>query len=258
MNRWQEDFMLGYKNYEDFFKDWCDRSFIVLGEVTQTGVIEIHRTGELFICGNRPEVGEDCIENMMWLHQDVWAFVNDFYGRHISLNSNSYYHDLGAFTSKIPHYWFSVRDRVNDYLQRVYFFAAESPAIHSAYASNYAMVVKLINNFIREVEIITKMAQDHMINMKEVKKDFLIDVSVYNKTSIEKLNAVLKKRGKLNTGEQITPREWLCLDLYCQGKNTMQTARELDISKRTVETYFNRMKEKLNVSSKSEILEIIT
>ena len=258
MKIFDEKFMKGYLDNQLFFKSWCDRAYIALGKITQTGFIEVHRSGELFICGNRPEVGEDAIENEVWLHQDIWSFVDGFYGRHITLSSNSYYHDLGAYTSKIPHFWFTVRDRVNNDMQRITFFAAESPEIHGAYARNYFMVIKLIDKFISELNDISKTAREHMVDMSSVKPDFLIDIKSYNPRDIDKLNEVLKKRNKLITGERVTEREWKCLDLFCQGKSVKETAIDLEISSRTVETYFGRLKDKLNVTTKSEILEVIT
>lgn len=54
----------------------------------------------------------------------------------------------------------------------------------------------------------------------------------------------------------ISPREQECLDLYRRGYTAKETARLLGLSHRTVEQHFENIKNKLNLFSKRELLQI--
>lgn len=55
----------------------------------------------------------------------------------------------------------------------------------------------------------------------------------------------------------LTPRELDCISLYLQRKTAPETGKILHLSVRTVENYFEKIKEKLNCKQKSEIYEKI-
>ena len=54
--------------------------------------------------------------------------------------------------------------------------------------------------------------------------------------------------------KKLTPREQTCIALMAQGLQDKEIAAKLGISRRTVETYFNSSKEKLNVDSRAELI----
>jgi DNA-binding CsgD family transcriptional regulator len=51
-------------------------------------------------------------------------------------------------------------------------------------------------------------------------------------------------------------REWECLKLLSRGNNIKNIALELKLSPRTIETYIDRLKNKIGLSRKSEILSL--
>jgi len=55
----------------------------------------------------------------------------------------------------------------------------------------------------------------------------------------------------------LTPRESMCAYLLCRGRTFKTIAHELNISPRTVETYINKIKIKIGVYSKEEIIRNI-
>jgi DNA-binding CsgD family transcriptional regulator len=69
------------------------------------------------------------------------------------------------------------------------------------------------------------------------------------KASNEQLKQFLKSISPLS------PREHECLELYSKGYDSKETAELLGISHRTVEHYFESMKNKLGCFSKREILK---
>ncbi len=59
-------------------------------------------------------------------------------------------------------------------------------------------------------------------------------------------------------GAHLTSREVQCLRLLQQGKTAKQTAKELHLSYRTVESYLDNIKVKLDATSKAELLKRLT
>jgi len=55
--------------------------------------------------------------------------------------------------------------------------------------------------------------------------------------------------------EQLTPREKDCILCYLKGLTAEETARAFSISKRTVESYFENIKQKLNLTSKRDLFK---
>lgn len=51
----------------------------------------------------------------------------------------------------------------------------------------------------------------------------------------------------------LSPRERACLKFFLQGKTSKETAKELFLSFRTIEYYFENIKDKLNCSTKREL-----
>jgi DNA-binding CsgD family transcriptional regulator len=69
---------------------------------------------------------------------------------------------------------------------------------------------------------------------------------------------LLRITGALDKDKTLTEREFQCLELYGLGKSAEKTGEILNISRRTVETHFNNIKTKLNVSSKSELTTVLS
>jgi len=68
-------------------------------------------------------------------------------------------------------------------------------------------------------------------------------------TSLDALRKYLKESQKIN----ISSRELECLLHFCQGKTAKQTARELMISYRTVETHLENIRHKTACHNKLEV-----
>ena len=53
----QDDFMHGYEKYSNHFDKWCEKAGVVLGNVTQCGILETDTQGNALIAINRPDFG---------------------------------------------------------------------------------------------------------------------------------------------------------------------------------------------------------
>ena len=54
----------------------------------------------------------------------------------------------------------------------------------------------------------------------------------------------------------LSPQEQRCLELFKKGHSAQATAVIMGLSRRTIETYFNIIKEKLNCNSKWDLLNL--
>ena len=76
------------------------------------------------------------------------------------------------------------------------------------------------------------------------------------KKKITLIAAGLLDRGDLALQQiKLSRQEEFCLDLYLKGKTAKEASRLMKISHRTVESYLDNIKSKLNVFTKSEVLE---
>jgi DNA-binding CsgD family transcriptional regulator len=64
-----------------------------------------------------------------------------------------------------------------------------------------------------------------------------------------------KRKLFLKTTMAISPQEEKCLELYQQGHSAQSTAAILGLSLRTVESYFENIKYKLQCNSKRDLLQ---
>ncbi|CDZ76476.1 response regulator FixJ [Legionella massiliensis] len=69
----------------------------------------------------------------------------------------------------------------------------------------------------------------------------------------------VKNRALPNTinGVPLSPRETDCVQYYVKGKTAKEIAKYLNLSPRTVEFYISNLKEKLGVSTKSQLMELL-
>lgn len=63
--------------------------------------------------------------------------------------------------------------------------------------------------------------------------------------------------GSLNAMYGLSKRQSECIALFSRGKTCKQISRILDLSPRTIEHYYEMIKTKIGVESKSELLEVI-
>lgn len=75
------------------------------------------------------------------------------------------------------------------------------------------------------------------------------------KSAESPVDGVIEWADLLNNKVELSHRELVCIIGYLRGLASKETARILNISHRTIETYINRSKTKLNMSRKGEILD---
>ncbi|NQY42720.1 MAG: helix-turn-helix transcriptional regulator [Legionellales bacterium] len=251
----EENFMRGYneKNVK-VFNSHCKKSYGVFGTASQSGVIEINSKGEVIIAANRPDVGWTCLEHEIWKHHSVFSYIKNFRGEKYSIDSNNYYYDPDSKSFKLQIFSFLLRCQIDEDTQRICWFAGDTPEFHNKLINNMFLVKLYLRGFIKELDEVVRNSKDNTIKMIDFRKEFFIENDEADNTELEKINNLLKAENLIDSNKKISAREWACLQLYMYSKSAKETGEILQISRRTVESHFCSMMEKLKVDSKSNIL----
>jgi len=122
----------------------------------------------------------------------------------------------------------------------------------------------VINKYLSNFQLLEKFIQ----NFKSVSKDLFVNLYAKritandwfdNKLKFESINSIDKYNFLAELYKyQFTSREIACLPLLIKGCTSKQIAEFLSISHRTVEDYVNNIKHKMNVSTKNELISLLT
>lgn len=74
---------------------------------------------------------------------------------------------------------------------------------------------------------------------------------------LKKISPLENRDRFLVHGQEITRSEMKILNLLIRGKTAKEIGERLYLSKRTVETYLDRVKDKFNVSTKSQLVDLV-
>ncbi len=118
-------------------------------------------------------------------------------------------------------------------------------------AQNMELLYKFIPYFQDEVNPLVRKMRDKKFNLLKIKgeKFWNADPTVPLSRKNPRAKEFLKELFPLSN------REMQCLELYLRGETAQSTAAILGLSQRTVESYFESIKQKLHCSSKSELLQ---
>ena len=192
MNRFDDDFLRGYKIAPNFFDSWGDKVYKYLGDIKQCGFIELHKNGRVFLAANKIEVGEEFLANKGYLFMENFSYLEEFKGEQITVDSESFYNDTGVFDSKFRDYWFMLREIVDNDVQRLTFFSAVTPKIYNTLINNLPVIRKMIKMFQKESTHIIQQCRDNMADLAEVKPDFLNKVRKSEPSERDRVNFLLK------------------------------------------------------------------
>ncbi|NQY43361.1 MAG: LuxR family transcriptional regulator [Legionellales bacterium] len=255
-SRFDEDYLLGYTKYQRHFDKWAKKAECLLGEIAQCGFFELDKNGYAYIASNSPHIGEEWLATRGFAIESNWSYIKDFENTEFVVGGHYLDRDKKVYRDGFLFFWFTFRVIVND-VQRVYFFSSKSPLLHSALFNNASLFKRLIKEFMKDSDGISDFYQNHKVFMHGAKDNYFLESEVQKQTERQRANLLLQEIGVLDKKLFISPREWECLQLYSDGKSARKSAEILNISRRTVETHFNTLKEKLGVDTKLQIREII-
>jgi DNA-binding CsgD family transcriptional regulator len=155
----------------------------------------------------------------------------------------------------------------HDNYTEFYFFSSsvDNHGIHNVYINNMVILEKFVLYFNdRADKIIGKAEENKLFLPPHVYQQSINNMgisihpadiinNVLDEMQIKKYR--IKHNGYYNI--KLSSRELECIFLYHKGKTAKETARALNISQRTVETYFENIKNKLNCYSKDQVVNFL-
>ncbi len=259
MSVFEENLMKGYTEHTKSFDYWCQKASTILGNITQCGIFEFDSLGHGFFLANRPDYGEDYLDKKGYLlDKDIYyskQFTHRFKFEHGNRNGEFVF-ELSCPLIDIE-YGFSYREAVDKETIRYYSFHSDNSEICNNLINNLEVFNKFLDCFRKENTGIIKKAREDKVNFAEIKEDYFVEKREIGRTDRQKINYFLQDMGLIEKGKEITYREWQCLILHKRGYSAEKTGDTLGISRRTVETHFDNIKKKLNVDSKSELIEYL-
>ena len=134
-----------------------------------------------------------------------------------------------------------------------------SSSLQSLYLNHSQILQSFAAHFKKELSPILRLMQEETASLIDLKgKDFYCKDSITPQVNIELFHDYFKDLGMKELVDKATSfslRERQCLKLLMQGKSAKETAKLLKLSSRTVEFYFENIKNKSNCLDKREVLE---
>lgn len=142
---------------------------------------------------------------------------------------------------------------VERYADHYHLIAFAAPTKEKQIVNFYLNNLGLLKNFINEFKdkaapIIARAEQSRIMPTPEL-QDENGPVMLWSK----KKKVTIEVSGN---SISLSPREWLCWQTLAYGPTVKEIAARLGLSPRTVETYYNRLKFKLGVNSRSELISL--
>lgn len=232
--------------------------------ITCVDYIKIHNSGKFCYLCSHPECAE--------YYAAEELFYTDPYFRHPST------HRAGIFTieslgsSEFKNNNLKISNKFNLHLPLIlsektedsiefFCFAGENPdALQTLYLHHLTLLKLFAVHFKKELSRVLQEMSEESFSLIDLQGDFFYEGvkhshSIDNQSLHDYLIALGKKR-EVQQSSSLSPRERDCLKHLIHGKSAKDSAMELQLSPRTVESYLENIKNKLGCNSKRELLFI--
>jgi len=153
---------------------------------------------------------------------------------------------------KITHLLYLIEARSSRLELFVFGFPSESPDIYAPYfLEKLDLLHKFILYFRRECKSLIAEMPSNCANLKEALGPLFF--------AVDPATPLLKNDPALQFLKKISPlseREQQCVEMYKEGHSAQSTAMMLGLSQRTIEHYFDNIKDKIGCTSKRDLLNV--
>lgn len=136
----------------------------------------------------------------------------------------------------------------------------KTSSLQSLYLNHPQLLKSFAAHFKRELSCVLRQMAAEANSLIELKgEDFLCNQPICPEISLSSRLAYYRDIGlktEAENVEKLSPREKECLKLLIEDKSAKETAAVLGLSHRTIESYFENIKNKLSCWSKHELLQI--
>lgn len=265
-----DELFYGTKNHHKRFFELCNPIKQYLG-VTTAVYINVHQDGQM----------ETIFSNCKWIER----FIEEEYFKQdpgmvhpkninngfsfVTTNEDQEYKDnmLEEAIQKFNfHHGFCYVEK-NGPSFFLFYFATEKENVSliNKVVNEANSVKKLIRNLNKQISSEFKDLQDNKVDLLKLKKDLFLRQKgiVFNEEEDNRRRVeILKNEGLINNHHtnvtliDLTRQELNCLRIYMEDGNIKSIARNLDIALTTATSYIENIKQKLNCSTKQELLKV--
>lgn len=136
----------------------------------------------------------------------------------------------------------------------------KSSSLHSLYLNHSQILRSFATHFKKELDPILRLMKEEAGSLIELKgEDFLCKEPINPEVDVNALQNYFNDLGMeklVDQAKSFSFREKQCLQLLVDGKSAKDTAKSLRLSHRTVEFYFENIKNKTSCLDKREVLEL--
>ncbi|MFV0340601.1 MAG: helix-turn-helix transcriptional regulator [Parachlamydiaceae bacterium] len=204
----------------------------------------------------------NCVEPADFYYSEKFYLSNPFFvhpdllrtGSVITttIQSEEYLHTLEASQRKYQFTTAFLMVEKNEGIVEGFLFGTKSkdPRFENCYFSNIDLLKKFNRYFVQAAAPIIRKMKEEPFNIHQARgnaflqRDPLLPLSSFDPNVESFLKAI----------SPLSPREMECLDLFRKGHSAQATAAKMGLSRRTVEHYFESIKEKLECNSKWDLL----
>ncbi|KTC86814.1 helix-turn-helix transcriptional regulator [Legionella brunensis] len=248
-----------FVNYTSFINQTCKELFRITG-VNHFSYVEMNDNGQFFWLGSDGKYLEECIDSqlvntaplsILKTYPKTGFYIIDVYQEEYKQHSLPVFQMLNRFD-----YGHSFRILKVDENQTVKLFSFDAPIekndINHMYLNNLETFKKFNNYFEDRITFIREdLQKSHILETQLSEFIDLFNVSLKQKDLVNQ--ALSTDFYPSETKIQLTPREKEILFWYIRGKTSDETAKLLNISRRTIERHFENLRDKFGCYSKNQI-----
>lgn len=267
-----ENFMLGMdlkKHFSltssAFVSEICNELLANLG-VTYFNYLKIYKDGSRDLLTNNPKWIEHFYKNALYHSSgalDIEYFLPKGYFLWSELNNDDPIYAQGRENFNIDNGLSFVVKQKDATILYIFASTRENHIINNFYARNIDLFKRFIlyfndkgSDLIKEAEKNRIILPDNQLVSNKKEKPLYFSeknrIDFFKKTEIERFFI-----SEQDESVYLTKREAECVAYMLYGSTAKQTAKNLNISYRTVESYINQAKEKLKLSTKEELIEFL-
>jgi len=216
--KFEDNFLYGVKTYHKRFEKYCDSLALLLCPITQCGMVEVHKSGNVFMAANRLDFYKSYLKHQCYLSDPLFTYpsqpsnaINPFDASHglgFVYNNTSY---VGRKLDILHGVYYT--EHVNDSVYRHYWFASNNHDLYTTLIRDFYFLSYTIEQFKFDNQSILNELNSHPVNMLKIKGDNYFESPEIDNDK-EKMLDTLQATNMLHKGAILSDEEYQCLKDY--------------------------------------------
>lgn len=224
--------------------------------------IRVSNQGKLIWLGNRPDCAEYYVDQKYFVTDPCMQHPNSW-GSGFSLletvASDTYQKTFLKETKNIFNLnsWIIFSKKESEFVELFGFVGEKRSCLEKIYLNHSHLLKSFAVHFTKEMQPVICQMEEESISLVDLKgKDFYPDSPIHPTVDSATHRAFLEDcgmRSQVKKAALLSKRERQCLKSFLLGKSAKETAADFNLSPRTIEFYFENIKNKLVCRNKHEV-----